>query len=201
MVLAEPRRQLDLVSADCCGCSCGRLASRGRLVALIAALVIFYLIRKWFDARLVESIRGEYQRELAKLNHDFAKKLEDYKEEIKIRAQAARTAELLAVALSSDNGKARELNKLAWELSLWLPANLVIDLANCLAPSENPKHPKEILVEVRKISSSRRVRQSKTGKDSALRVNLDAPIREQGSCFRSCSLRNRNVNTFPLDSA
>jgi hypothetical protein len=29
----------------------------------------------------------------------------------------------------------------------------------------------------------------------------DAQIREQGSRFRSCSLRNRNVNTFVVDSA
>ena len=65
---------------------------------------------------------------------EFSKNLEEYKDQLKIRAQAARAAELLAMELSGSDENAREFNKLAWESSLWLPANLVCDISNCLAP-------------------------------------------------------------------
>jgi hypothetical protein len=121
-------------------------------LAVLGVSALVWLISKWLDARLVESVRAEYQRDLARLNHEFSKKLEEYKEQIKIRAQAARTSELLALALSGEDEKAREFNKLVWELSLWLEPSLVIDLAHCLDPgSPNPIDPKEILVRIRKV--------------------------------------------------
>src|SRR5436190_11196137 len=106
-------------------------------VLLVAALQ--FLIGLWIKARLEGSIK-----------HEYDKQLKNYESQIRVREQAARVAELLAMAFDP-SVEAKRFNQLAWELSLWLPAPLVCDLSRCLVGAKDAKNPKEILIEVRKI--------------------------------------------------
>ena len=92
----------------------------------VAALVgiVQFLASKWLESRLTQSIKHEYDR-----------KLEEYRFEMRRSEQAARVAKLLA--LNDRPGVApHEFNELAWELSLWLPADLVRELTRCLCGAE-----------------------------------------------------------------
>jgi hypothetical protein len=106
-------------------------------VLLVAALQ--FLVGLWIKARLEASVKHEYDR-----------RLKNYESQLRIRDQAARVAELFALAFSPETTPTR-FNQLAWELSLWLPAPLVCDLSRCLVGDKSAKTPKEILIEVRKI--------------------------------------------------
>ena len=107
---------------------------------VIGILAVQFLLAEWLKARLSESIRFEY-----------AQQIEEYKNEIKIREQSARVAELLAEALSGDPDPKR-YNRLSWELALWLPANIYSDLkyALCEPGNREHKHYKEVLIDIRK---------------------------------------------------
>lgn len=101
--------------------------------------LILYLLSKWIEARLKSSIQ-----------HEYDKKLEDYRNSIRVREQAARVVDLLVHALHEDAPNPKEFNRLAWELSLWLPAELVWDLTRLLCRDPEAKNPKEILIEIRR---------------------------------------------------
>jgi hypothetical protein len=109
----------------------------GVAVLLLGALQ--FILTTWRKARLEGSITHEYDR-----------RLKDYESQIKIRDQAARVAELLALAFDPQTTPMR-FNQLAWELSLWLPAPLVCDLSRCLVGEKDAKDPKQILIDVRKV--------------------------------------------------
>src|SRR5689334_2962873 len=94
-------------------------------VLLLAALQ--FLVGLWIKARLEGSIKHEYDR-----------RLKDYEAQIRIREQAARVAELLAMRFDPQATPA-QFNRLAWELSLWLPAQLVCDLTQCLVGVKGAK--------------------------------------------------------------
>jgi hypothetical protein len=102
------------------------------LVLVIAALfiVLWYALQKKAEAQL-------------------NKALEDYKFQLKIREQAAKVAELCVLSLEPKKN-AERFNQLAWELSLWLPAEIYCDLARCLCKAEGAKNIKDILIDVRK---------------------------------------------------
>lgn len=107
-------------------------------VALLSAFLQF-LASKWIEKRLESSIRNAYDR-----------KLEEFRSEVRRREQAARVAKLLAMHFRQPPPSAAEFNELAWELSLWLPADLVRALTACLCGAQDAKNPKEILIEVRR---------------------------------------------------
>src|SRR5689334_16071302 len=79
----------------------------------------------WLKSRLENSIK-----------HESDKKLEAFRFEMKAREQAARVAELFSEARDGDVNltpeRAKKLNRLSWELSLWLPADSVRDLTSHL---------------------------------------------------------------------
>lgn len=107
------------------------------VISLNAILVFF--ASKWIEARLTASIKAEYDRKLA-----------DYQAELRRREQAARVAKLLALRFQ-DELPAHEFNELAWEVSLWLPADRVRDLTTCLCGVEGAMQPKEMLISIRKL--------------------------------------------------
>ncbi len=84
----------------------------------------------------------------------FNRKLENFRFELRVREQAARVAELLAEARDGDpnttSERAKRLNHLTWELSLWLPSEIVRELTRQLCSNEDRKTVKEILIQVRK---------------------------------------------------
>ena len=71
--------------------------------------IIVYLIKRWVEARLVESVLAEYARQLA-----------DDLNQRDIRLKAALVGELLAEWLSKKEDRTR-LNQLTFEAFLWLP--------------------------------------------------------------------------------
>ena len=83
------------------------------------------------------------------IKHAYDRKLEEYRSEIRRREQAARVAKLLALSYRPDV-TAHEFNELAWELSLWLPADLVRELTRCLCRAEGAKDLKQLLIAIRK---------------------------------------------------
>jgi hypothetical protein len=105
------------------------------LTNCVTVPVLQFIISKWFMARL---------------KHDFDRKLEDYRSEIRRREQAARVAKLLALSYRPD-AKPHEFNELAWELSLWLPPELVRELSRCLCGADGAMSPKDILIAIRKL--------------------------------------------------
>ncbi|BDA13946.1 hypothetical protein KAM339_024870 [Aeromonas caviae] len=102
-----------------------------------------FLIGLWIKLRLESSIK-----------HEYDKKLEEFKNEQKIREQAAKVSKLLAEARNGDVSLSREratnLNQQAWELMLWLPAETARNLSNHLAGDQKTTM-KSILIDVRKI--------------------------------------------------
>lgn len=105
----------------------------GGAVALLAAL-------QWFLTTLIES----------RMKYEYDLKLEDYKRELQIRDQAAKVAEFLAFA-GSTNADPMKFNEQAWALSLWLPTDIYIEIAKLLAGDKSGKPVKEILIDVRKL--------------------------------------------------
>jgi hypothetical protein len=116
-----------------------QLGLQDAIWVLLGLAVVQILVSLWFKTRLESSIK-----------HSYDKLLKQYESQVKIREQAARVAEFLALAFSPTIEPMR-FNQLAWELSLWLPAPLVCDISRCLAGEKDAKTPKEILIEVRRI--------------------------------------------------
>ena len=84
----------------------------------VAGAAVAFLARIWIETRLKESIK-----------HEYDKKLEEVKFDIKKREQAALVAELFSKWIHVDEvamPNARELNKLSFEMSLWLPDELAV---------------------------------------------------------------------------
>ena len=111
------------------------------LVAVVAGNgLLLYLLSKWLEARLQASIQ-----------HEYAKKLEDYRNSIRIREQATRVVDLLVHVIYAPKRDDEKFVRLVWELALWLPAELVWEVTRLVCGDAGAKDPKEILVAVRRI--------------------------------------------------
>lgn len=120
-------------------------------VVVLFAAVIRFLASTWIKARIETSVKAEYDRQLTAYKHEFDKKLEDYRNEIKVREQAAGVAALLAkVKWCTGPTQGEELDRLGWELSLWLPPQVVRELKNCLDGNQNNQEIRHVLIETRK---------------------------------------------------
>ncbi|GEM_PF-3262793 len=106
---------------------------------VIIAILQFGLVT-WVKVRIEESVK-----------HDNAKKLEDYRNDIKIREQASKIAELLAHARWNQGIHGEIFDRKAWELSLWLPTDICCQLTVCLAEKRDIDSIKKLLIEVRKL--------------------------------------------------
>ncbi len=120
------------------------------VIAILAALVRF-LASTWIKARIEASVKAEYDRVLTNYKHELDKKLEDYRDEIRIRDQAAKIADLLAYARWNQGTNGENFDRKAWELSLWLPTDICCQLTECLAKKRDLASVKQLLIEVRKL--------------------------------------------------
>lgn len=98
-------------------------------VVLFGALQ--YLASLWISERLKTSLQKEHSTFL-----------ENLKWELKVREQAVRVAEYLALArnLKEDSPDLdyRKANQLSWELAMWLPEAIYKKMSNAIAkPSDN----------------------------------------------------------------
>jgi hypothetical protein len=106
---------------------------------------IQFIVGVWIKVRLEYSIKSEYD-----------KIIEDYRFDLKAREQAATAAEYIALARNLQNTSSeadyRRANQLAWELALWLPAQLYRDLSSALGnPQSAENNILAVLVKIRKL--------------------------------------------------
>jgi len=107
------------------------------LISLCSVVVLGYLGRIWIENRLKSAIE-----------HEYSVKLEKFKSEQLRKEKAAVVAEFLAEWTHLENGNTKRLNQLLWELSLYLPSNLVSDIKS-MVTSRDGKTAPEILVKIR----------------------------------------------------
>ncbi len=120
-------------------------------ITVLLAVIVHFLASTWLKARIEVSVKAEYDKLLEGYKHELGKKLEDYKNDIKIREQAAKVAEFLAfVRWNQKAMKGEEFDRRAWELSLWLPTEIYVEVAKCLVGTDDARHMKQILIDVRK---------------------------------------------------
>ncbi|MEF8711128.1 MAG: hypothetical protein V5B38_20715 [Candidatus Accumulibacter propinquus] len=110
--------------------------------ALLA--VLQFLVSLW----LSERFKAQLQRETGVF-------LESIRWELRVREQAAKVAEYMALArdLREDSSvdEYRRANQLGWELSLWLPADIYRLMGRALASPNERENPLSVLVEVRRL--------------------------------------------------
>lgn len=114
------------------------------LTIIVPLAILQYLSSKWLEARLESSIK-----------HEYDKLVEDYKYDIKIREQAARAAEYLALAhrLKADSLQPdyERANQLSWELAMWLPTELYKKMTQAIASPSQDNNVLTVIIECRKL--------------------------------------------------
>lgn len=95
------------------------------------------------------------ERLKASLQQETGKFLEALRWELKAREQAAKVAEYMALArdLRPDSpvGDYREANRLAWELALWLPANVYRSVGKAIAAPDSNTNTLSVVIDVRRV--------------------------------------------------
>jgi hypothetical protein len=115
------------------------------LSSTFATAVSLFLGKTWIEARLKASIEHEYRMQLELFTRDLNRK-----EKVEL------VADLIAEYLKVPHGETvpREhrhlLNKLSFRASLWLPAELSIEIAKRLQNKRDAKSTEEILLMARK---------------------------------------------------
>ncbi len=109
------------------------------LLAAIQSLVFLLL-----SARLKASLQRE--------NAVFLEKL---RWEIKVREQAAKVAEYMALARALKESSLEEdyrmANRLAWELGMWLPTEVYRAMGQALSKPDGTINPLLVVIDVRKV--------------------------------------------------
>jgi len=98
---------------------------------------IFFMIKKWIEHRIAQSIK-----------HEYDKKLEQLKNEISARNRAVLVAELISEWIDCPKERVK-LNRLTFEAFLWLPENVARELSKALAHDPSAKDIRAILLMVR----------------------------------------------------
>lgn len=111
-------------------------------VVLFAALQ--YLASLWISDRLKASLQKEHAEFLESLNWDM-----------KVREQAVRVAEYLALARSlkddSPDSDYRKANQLSWELAMWLPEDIYKKMVGAIARPNGTTNELTTVVSVRSL--------------------------------------------------
>lgn len=109
---------------------------------VVSVFVVNFLLKYWIKARLEQSIK-----------HEYDKKLEELRFEIKKREQSSLIAELFSswLIIKQDELRNRQLNKLSFEMSLWLPDDIAFEINKRLKNLGGAKRAEELIVECRKI--------------------------------------------------
>jgi hypothetical protein len=111
-------------------------------VILFAALQ--YLTSIWISERLKTSLQKEHSTFLENLKWD-----------LKVREQAVRVAEYLALARNlkeeSPDTDYRKANQLSWELAMWLPEDIYKEMVVSIATPNEETNVLSTVVSVRKL--------------------------------------------------
>lgn len=122
----------------------------GTILIVSLAGILQWILAEWLKARLQASLKFEYDKKLEAIKGELSKAIEDYRTEIRRREQAAKVAEVLANEFS-ENDASRAFNKLAWEIALSMPPEVVTSFAKCLQSGGIEVHPKDLIVQLRGI--------------------------------------------------
>lgn len=110
----------------------------------VAFFVLFFLLRNWILERLRISLQKEHSIFLNELKWDY-----------KVKEQAARMAEYLALArrLREDSPEAdyRKANQLSWELAMWLPEDIYKEMSVALVRPNSEVNELSVVVSIRKL--------------------------------------------------
>ena len=111
-------------------------------IGVILLGTIQTLITLWVSERLKASLQKENAIFLERIRWD-----------IKVREQAERTAEYLSIARDlkeSDTPETyRRVNRLNWELAMWLPEDLYKAMMNAIAKPDDTNNPLSVVVAIR----------------------------------------------------
>lgn len=125
---------------------------------------IQWCISIWIKSRLEKSIE-----------HEYNKKLEEFKFSISVRAQAAEAAKLFAKyikynaredeVLNEDKRRDHfeELNKLNWELAIWIPKEEIVKKINEVFLRKPGADIKQIIIEIREVILGEKCKVLKAG--------------------------------------
>jgi hypothetical protein len=113
----------------------------------IAAYFGAYIRKKGENLATIEDIRLLTEK-VESIRTVYSKQVEDYKTELSMRAQAAMVASLFAewISITPD---LKELNRLAWEATLWLPDDIALEVNKRLQNRADAKDIKIILVDIK----------------------------------------------------
>ena len=114
------------------------------IIELLGIVVVQFLATGWVKTRLEASIKLENDRVV-----------EEYKYEIRAKEQAAKIAEYFAyyfrLKAESSESDYRTANKLAWELALWLPQELYLQVREAVVNPDNNSNILSTIVAARKL--------------------------------------------------
>lgn len=106
--------------------------------------VIKYLASLWISERFKTSLQKEHS--------DF---LESLKWEIKVREQAVKVAEYLALSISlkeeSPDFDYRKANQMSWELAMWLPEDIYKEMGKAIASPNEQTNVLSTVISVRSL--------------------------------------------------
>jgi hypothetical protein len=116
----------------------------------IAGTIIVFLAKGWIETRLKESIKHEYDQKLAHFRHELEEKSF---EKQKIELVSELIAEWMAYPPGDTFSKEyrTRLNRLSFQASLWLPADLAIELSKRLQHKPDAKTSWELILFARRL--------------------------------------------------
>jgi hypothetical protein len=117
------------------------------IVAGLSGFFGAYLSTKGKHLATKEDI-GRITNEIEKVKSTYAKQLERYKKELENRFKAEKVADLYARAFYKDPDL-RDFNRLNWELSLYLPKDIVCEISQKLVKARTPDEAMKVLIMVR----------------------------------------------------
>jgi hypothetical protein len=113
------------------------------VIMSVVTAVVSILFKSWIEDR--------FKKDMEAYKLTLLKELENYKREITRRDQAAKVAQLLALATAGTPNDTIKANQLSWELSLWLPADTAKKLGKVLARKNDAVSPARLLLDIRRI--------------------------------------------------
>ena len=112
-------------------------------IGVILLGTLQFLASLWISERLKASLQKENALFLEKIRWD-----------IKVREQAERVAEYLAIARDLKESDTPEVyqrtNRLNWELAMWLPEDLYKAMMDAIAKPNDKNNPLSVVVAIRK---------------------------------------------------
>lgn len=122
------------------------IISSSILSSICMAAIISFLGRTWIQTRIRASVENEYKKQFELFQREL-----DQKQKVEL------VAELMAEFIKTPYGEAipRDqrtlLNKLSFQASLWLPAELAIELGKRLQNKPDAKSPFDLILIARRL--------------------------------------------------